>query len=103
MNAYFPSDMSNSLNYLYIYCDVLEPQVIGTALAPLLQVVHVEGKYTDLVSRIYTAPHYVPVLKKCFNTIEINIRDDQNTPVNFTFGKTIVKLHFRKIRPNYFL
>jgi len=81
---------------------VLEPQVIGTKLAPILQVVNVEGKYTDLVSRIYTSPHYVPILKKCFNSIDINIKNDQNLPVNFTFGKTIVKLHFRKTRTHNF-
>jgi hypothetical protein len=102
LNAYYPADMNCAMNYLYIYCDILEPQIIGTALAPLLQVVNIEGKYTDLVSRIYTAPHYVPVLRKTFNTIEINIKSDQNKPIDFTFGKTITKMHFRKIKPPYF-
>jgi len=102
ISAYYPADLSCGMSYLYIYCDVLEPQIIGTKLAPLLQVVNVEGKYTQLVSRIYTAPHYVPILKKCFNSIEINIKNDMDEPVNFTFGKTIVKMHFRKTPHTYF-
>jgi len=90
------------MNYLYLYFDVLGPQVNGTKLAPIIQVVNVEGKYTELVSRIYTAPHYLPILKMCFNYIDINIKNDQDMPVNFTFGKTIVKIHFRKLKTYYF-
>jgi len=96
LQAYNTAVVSCAMNYLYLYCDVLEPQVIDTKLAPILQVVNVEWKYTELVSRIYTSPHYVPILKKCFNSIDINIKNDQDLPVNFTFGKTIVKFIFEK-------
>lgn len=92
-----PVDMSGGLNHLFVYCDILKPQIVGNVLAPLLQIVSIEGSYTDVISRIYISPHYVPVLKKSFNTLEINIKNDQNKPFDFEFGKTIVKLHFRKI------
>jgi len=44
LQAYNPADLSCAMIYLYLYCDVLEPQIIGTKLAPLLQVVNVEGR-----------------------------------------------------------
>jgi hypothetical protein len=101
--ALHPPDMHGGMHYLYLYCDVLQPQIVGNTLAPLLQVVNVEGRYMDIVNRTYISPHYVPVLKKCFSSIEINIKNDQNQLVTFAFGKCIVKLHFRKVQTNYFL
>jgi hypothetical protein len=93
----YPVDMSCGLNHLYVYCDIVKPQIVGNLLAPLLQIVNVEGKYVDTIGRIYITPHYVPVLKKTFNTIEMNIKDDQNRSITFEYGKTIVKLHFRSL------
>jgi hypothetical protein len=97
LTSQHPVDMSCGLNHLYIYCNILAPQIVGNVMAPLLQIVGVEGNYVDIVSRNYITPHYIPILKKTFSSIEINIRDDQNKPINFQYSKSIVKLHFRKI------
>lgn len=87
---------------LFVYCDVIEPQLVGDALAPLLRNVSV-GKSSELKARdpavnIFTHPHYVPVLKREFQTIEIDIRDGLGYPVPFSNGPLTVKLHFRKIQ-----
>jgi hypothetical protein len=95
--SWHPVDMSCGLNHLYIYCDIVHPQIVGNVLAPLLQIVSIEGKYVDTVNRIYISPHYVPVLKKSFGTINVNVKDDRNESIRFEYGKTIVKLHFRRI------
>ena len=95
--ANYPVDMSGSFNHLYIYCNIVKPQIVGNVLAPLLQIVSVEGKYVDTVCRTYITPHYVPVLKNSFSEIEISIRNDQNKTIKFEYGKTIVKLHFKKV------
>ncbi len=42
--------------------------------------------------------HYVPVVAKEVDRIQIDIKDDSNLSVPFQFGKTVVKLHFRKKR-----
>lgn len=98
ITSWHPVDMSCGLNHLYIYCDIVAPQIVGNVQAPLLQVVNVEGNYVDIINKVYIAPHYIPILKKSFNTIEINIRDDRNRPIAFEYGKTIVKLHFKRIQ-----
>lgn len=98
ITSWHPVDMSCGLNHLYIYCDIVAPQIVGNVQAPLLQVVNIEGKYVDIINRIYIAPHYIPILKKDFNTIEINIKDDRNRPIGFEYGKTIVKLHFKRVQ-----
>ena len=46
---------------------------------------------------------YVPIKVKSFETIEINIKDDKNENVSFGFGKSIVALHFKQSRSQYFI
>ena len=65
----------NLLDSLYVYCDVVEPRVVGHSLTPLLRIVPVEGKHGELITRIYTIVHYVRVQRKTFQTLEVNIRD----------------------------
>jgi len=60
-----------------------ETKRVDNVLAPLLQIISVDGNYVDIVTRTYITPHYVPVLKKTFSSVEINIRDDRNRPIQF--------------------
>ena len=84
------------MDSLYVYCDVLEPRVVGDTLAPLLRIVPVEGKHGDLITRIYENVHYIRVQKKNFQTVEINIRDRTGKKVSFEPGTLNVTLHFRR-------
>ena len=59
-----------------------------------LRVVDAVRNFGDLIHRLYTTPQYVPVSRKEFNTVEIDIRNDSWRPVPFEFDKTIVTLHF---------
>lgn len=97
--ADYPPDMTAGITSLYVYCDIVAPQIVGNVHAPLLRIVPVSGNPGEIVDRNFTAPHYVPVLNKQFSTIEININTDQDKPFAFLFGKSIVKLHFRRYRP----
>jgi len=97
LGKYMP-DLRGGFYSLYIYCSLVEPQIVGNVTAPLLRNVHIEGQYGDIVEKIYHSPHYVPVIAKEVDRIEIDIKDDKNQSVPFQFGKTVVKLHFRKKR-----
>jgi len=81
---------------LFVYCNIVEDQIIGNTMAPLLRIIETQGKHGDLVCKTYDAPHYVPVLLKDFVQIEINIKTDMNELFSFMFGKVIVKLHVRR-------
>ena len=91
------------LNCPYVYCDAAEVIPVGDIKAPLLRVIDVAGKFSDLIHGLYTTSQYVPVSKKEFNTVEIDIRDDTGRTVPFEFGKVVVTLHFRGSRNPYFL
>ena len=95
INAADIPDLRVGLYSLYVYCNIVEPQIIGNAMAPILRAVNIRGNFGDIIDEVYNNPHYVPVLKKEFNIIEINISDDTGKLVNFQYGKVFVKLHFR--------
>ena len=92
-----PADITAGINTLYVYCNIVEPQYIGDTRAKLLKTVEIpnDSKYGDQVVIKYENPHYVPVLINDFENIEIDIKDDTNSPIRFMFGRTRVKLHFR--------
>jgi hypothetical protein len=81
---------------MYVYCSIVENQIVGNKSVPLLRIVNTEGSFGEVISRTFDNPHYVPILLKDFQVIEINIKDDMNNLTSFSFGKVIVKLHLRK-------
>ena len=81
---------------LYVYCDVVEPRVVGDKQVPLLRIVPVEGDHGQLMTRIYENVHYVRLQQKSFQTIEIDIRDRTGNMVPFEQGTLNVTLHFRQ-------
>lgn len=86
--------------HIYVYCDLVEPQLIGDTTAPLLKIVNIDReRYAHGVykSVIYTTPHYVPVVKTTFDTIEVDLRDHTGEKLPFIFGTSYVKLHFKRV------
>jgi hypothetical protein len=84
------------LNLMYVYCDIASYASVGDTKAPLLRVCSVNGKHGEIVRTIYTHPHYVPVGRREFDVIEININTELGKPMPFTFGKSVITLHFRR-------
>ncbi|GFU57451.1 uncharacterized transposon-derived protein F54H12.3 [Trichonephila clavipes] len=86
-NASFP--------LIYVYCDLVEPQIVGDIQAPLLKIVKVEGKDGEVVNSHYTRPHFVPVIRQHFQTIELVLRLHSGDLVPFERGRVIAVIHFR--------
>ena len=63
----------------------------------------VKRKHGSYVSKNFRRPHYVPLNKKIFDTIGINIRDEVGDIVAFEHGKVIITLHFRCNKTQYFI
>ena len=86
---------------LFVYSDIVEPQLVGDTIAPLLRIVAIRSKFEfgKCVAVTYETPHYIRVQRRQFETIEIDIRDNTGKPIPFEFGTVIVKLHFRRQIP----
>jgi hypothetical protein len=89
-------DMNGGLRMLYVYCDIASFTLVGDTKVPLLRVCDTDGKYGLTVQKTFTHPHYVPLGRREFETIEININNELGQPVAFEFGKAVVTLHFRR-------
>ena len=88
---------------LFVYCDILEQVIVGDTKAPLLRSLSVSGKHGNIVREVFDKPMYVPIQKKHFESIDIDISSDFGEPVSFVNGKSSVTLHFRMSKNPYFL
>jgi len=95
-NAELSFNLNDGTDLIYVYCDIASYTTVGHTEAPLLRVCNTIGSYGDMVRHIFTHPHYVPVSRCDFETIEININNEHGKPMPFQFGKSMVKLHFRR-------
>ncbi len=91
-------DIRQGFYSLYVYCNVVEPHVVGDVLAPLLRIVPIRGKDDDLVTRTYENVHYHKLQHRFFDALEVDIRSDSGKRIPFERGKVVVTLHFRRRR-----
>lgn len=97
-SKYPPKFLRNIASHMYIYSDIVEPNLVGDCVSPLLRIVKSENSSKrENVVAIFNNLYYVPVLKRQFDTIEINIRDDEGNLVPFVSGKLNVRLHFKRV------
>ena len=89
--------LNYNFDYVYLYTDIVCRSVVGNKMAPLLRVVDVQGKQGDIISVIFEQPLYIPVLKRVFNNIHIQLATDTGQNIPFADqGRVISVLHFRR-------
>ena len=89
-------DVNRGLNLMYVYCDVAAHTIVGDTKTPLLRVYNVTGKHGEIVRHTYIQPHYVPVGRREFDSIEIAINNELGKPMPFEYGKSVITLPFRR-------
>jgi len=88
---------------IYVYCDLVEHVPVGDIKAPLLRIVNRTSNGGENVHRTFNPILYVPLQKKCFDSVELNLMTDGGVPVPFWFGKSFVVLEFRRAAYKYFM
>ena len=92
-----PVNLNRIINTLYVYSDVIEPQIVGDSYVPLLRsVVDNSGEAGEMACVSFTNVHYKNISRGMFHEIEVNITDDTGRTVPFEGGRVTVKLHFKK-------
>lgn len=81
---------------LFLYCDIIEDQLIGNKKEKILKIVKLEGDKEEIVYKEYEKPHYLNVDKTLIQNITINIRGLNKQLLHFKSGPILIKLHFRK-------
>lgn len=93
--------LDNDYEAVYVYTDLIEHRMVGDIKAPLLRIIPISQKDQDVVYYTFTKPHYIPLLRSHFNSVEMLLTVDTGKPISFDKGKTVVTLHIRRRRPNY--
>jgi hypothetical protein len=89
----------------YVYTDIVQPVVVGDRQVQLLRTVNMDVDDGDvqMIHHVYTSPLYVPLGKKHFESIELNIMTDTGKTMPFAEGKSVAVLHFKRTTNPYFL
>jgi len=97
--AKYPPDLTGGRDSIYVYADMVQHQIVGDVMAQLLRQVPIRVAnipYGQPVTEIYIHPHYLSCIKKRIDSVEIYLNDDTGNPIAFNFGKSVLKLHFKK-------
>ena len=86
---------------IYVYCDIIEPQIVGNKTVPLLDIVWDKGKGKREITRFSENLHYVPVRTKSFEEVGVLLRSNTNERISFEHGHTSITLHFIRKDPNF--
>lgn len=84
---------------MLLYCDLIEPQIVGYEFCQVLKIVNTTEGLTEFGTpshRNFHKIHYIPLLKKEFDSVEINIRDITGKLFPFCHGIVMMKLHFKE-------
>ena len=86
---------------IHVYCDIVQPQIVGDKTLPLLAIVPCE-KTTETYETLYAVEniHYIPIQTKSFQKIKILLRSSTNESIPFEYGRATITLHLKPL--NYF-
>ena len=83
---------------IYVYCDLVAHRPVGDIKAPLLRTVPIKDPSNDIVHVVYEKPHYIPIGRHQFDTLELLLCTDSGEITSFKSGKTVITLHLRPRR-----
>ena len=93
----YPVNPDRSLPRIYVYCDLVERQLVGDAHVPLLRILNVPSKiHGDVVTHEFTNIHYMDLHRGAFEADEVKLVDALGAIVPFKHGDVVIKTHFRK-------
>lgn len=93
--------LQDDFRNIFVYSDIVRPRIVGDVMVPLLRTVPTDITSANDVHVIYEKPHYIPLSRFQFNTIEILLASKTGAEITFKKGPTVVTLHIRRKKPDY--
>lgn len=92
-----PIDLVGGMDSLWIYSDIVMPQMVGNRSVPLLRVIPARGNdYGETVVVNYEHPQFLPLSRNTIQSIDIKICNTYGI-ASIPFGSDVfIKLHFRR-------
>ena len=90
-------DLNMTHHQMFVYSDVADYTYVGNITAPILRIVsYKQSKSSTQSHQEFVNFHYVPLAKS--DQVHIDIKDEIGRSVLFVGGKTLVKLHLKRIK-----
>ncbi len=86
---------------IHVYCDIIEPQIVGNKTVPLLDIIWDKEKGKREITHSSENLHYVSVRTKSFEEVKVLLRSSTNESISFEHGHTSITLHFVRKDPNF--
>lgn len=84
---------------IYIYSDIIEPQMVGDSLVKLLNTCPIMGQNGEYSHWNFNPLHFIPLSRGYINTIAIELKTDTGEFLPITSGKVVCRLRFRERKP----
>ncbi|PIC24172.1 hypothetical protein B9Z55_017600 [Caenorhabditis nigoni] len=89
-------DFFGNVSTIYLYCDIVDPIIVGDQKNSLLAVIPCKGKYGEMVHHTIPYPRYLPIMNNTIDSVKVEFLSEFAEPINFHWGSTIIVLHFKK-------
>ena len=97
-NSFRHYDLHAGLRTIFLYSNIVSESIVGSKYTNLLKVVPIppEKRFGEQVDIDFSHIEYQSVNTTSLQKISISLFDDSGREIPFKFGRTIVKLHFKK-------
>lgn len=93
-----PIHMENGNTQIYVYCDIVDLQRVGSEMVPLLRKMDYKGKHAEVLTRSFLHLQYMSLSRSDIDCIHLYIKNEEGRNLPFTFGSFSATLHFRRKR-----
>ena len=94
-----PVNLNYNCETIYIYCDLIEDQIVGEEKWKLINFFNVEKHpFGTSIHHTCVNPQYICLSKKNFETVHIQLCNQRKEVINFQKGVSIIQLHFKLTR-----
>ena len=90
-------DFFGNVSTLYLYCDVVDPIIVGNTKSSLLSVIPCRGNFGEMIHHTVAYPRYLPLMNSTIDSIRVELLSEFDEPIDFNWGSTIIVLHFKKL------
>ena len=95
----FAVDFNMTHPQMFVYSDVEDYTHVGNITVPILRIVSCKQSNPSTQLNLECVNlYYVPMAKSYIDQVYIDIKDEIGRSVPFVGGKTLVKLHFKRIK-----
>jgi hypothetical protein len=94
----FPPDVHGGKYHIFLYTDIIQPQVVGSSLVPMLRMINIRSDDGEAVTDVLQTPYYMELSRSTIENITIVVCDEFGNEIPFDKGIFTTSLHFRRIR-----